>query len=316
MIRQLLRGLVALSMLTAATITPAQGTWPERDITLTVMYGAGGNTDLMTRLLAKHLEAALGKPVVVLNKVGAMGTIGPDYVSRQKPDGYNLGIVSASTIGLAPQLVPVKFTLDDFEYAAGFANPRFGVAVRADSPYKTLQDLLEAGRKGDVFFASGAALNSLNIQKIANAGKSKFGIANYKSGAEVSAALLGGQVQAIFGNPSDILPHVANGKVRLLAAAGPVRWPEAPNVPTVKEMGIEADAESWTAVAAPKGTPKDIVKKVEAAVLAIAAKPEFQEALSKLGNDPLRVSGADFEANVRRRAAEWGELLKTSGLPK
>jgi tripartite-type tricarboxylate transporter receptor subunit TctC len=301
-------------MLLASTLVPAQGAWPEREISLTVMYGAGGNTDLMTRLMARHLENALGKPVVVLNKVGAMGTLGPDYVSRQKPDGYNLGIVTASTIALAPHLVPVKFNLDDFEYAAAFANPRFGVAVRADSPYKTMKDLLEAGRKGDVFFASGAALNSLIIQNIASAGKTKFGIANYKSGAEVSAALLGGQVQAILGNPADILPHVPTGKLRLLASASPARWPEAPDVPSIKELGIEAGAESWTAVAAPKGTPKEIVKKVEAAVLAIAAKPEFQEALSKLGNDPLRIPGAEFEANVKRRAVEWGESLKTMGL--
>jgi tripartite-type tricarboxylate transporter receptor subunit TctC len=313
-IKQTFRGLLAAAMLASSTLAAAQGAWPEREITLTVMYGAGGNTDLMTRLIARHLEDALGKPVVVANKVGAMGTIGPDFVSRQKPDGYNLGIVTASTIALAPHLVPVKFTLADFEYAAAFANPRFGVAVRADSPYKSMQDLIDTGRSGSVFFGSGAALNSLIVQNIGKAGKTKFDIVNYKSGAEVSAALLGGQVQAILANPADILPHLPAGKMRLLASASPARWPETPNVASIKELGIEAGAESWTAIAAPKGTPREIVKKLEAAILAIAAKPDFQEALSKLGNDPLRITGSDFESNVKRRSLEWGESLKTTGL--
>lgn len=288
--------------------------WPEREITLTVMYGAGGNTDLMTRLIARHLEDALGKPVVVANKVGAMGTIGPDFVARQKPDGYNLGIVTASTIGLAPHLVPVKFTLNDFEYAAAFANPRFGIAVKGDSPYKTMADLIEAGKGGKVFFGSGAALNSLIVHNINQAANTKFDIVNYKSGAEVSTALLGGQITAILANPADILPHLPSGKMRILASASPARWPELPNVASIKEMGIDAGAESWTAVAAPKGTPKEIVRKVEAAVLAIAAKPEFQKALSELGNDPIRVSGAEFEVSVRKRAADWGDSLKKNGL--
>jgi tripartite-type tricarboxylate transporter receptor subunit TctC len=165
-----------------------------------------------------------------------------------------------------------------------------------------------------VFFGSGAALNSLIIHNINSAAKTKFDIANYKSGAEVSAALLGGQITAILANPADILPHLPGGKMRMLASASPARWPELPNVPSIKEMGIEAGAESWTAVAAPKGTPKDIMRKLEAAVMAISAKPEFQDAMSKLGNDTLRVSSADFEANVRKRAVEWGDSLKKNDL--
>jgi tripartite-type tricarboxylate transporter receptor subunit TctC len=288
--------------------------WPEREITLTVMYGAGGNTDLMARLMARQLEEKLGKPVVVSNKVGAMGTIGPDFVARQKPDGYNLGVVTASTIALAPHLVPVKFTLDDFAYAAGFANPRFGIAVRGDSPYKTMAELIEAGKSGKVFFASGAALNSLIIQNLNAAANTRFDIANYKSGAEVSAALLGGQVQAILGNPADILPHLANGRLRILASASPSRWPELPDVPSIREMGYEAGAESWTAIAAPKGTPKAIVDKIEKAVLEIARTREFEEAMSKIGNDTIRVTGAEYEAAVKKRGAEWGAALKKADL--
>jgi tripartite-type tricarboxylate transporter receptor subunit TctC len=306
--------LVGTILLAASSLVAAQGTWPSHEINLTVMYGPGGNTDLMTRLVARHLEAALGQSVVVMNKMGAMGTIGPDFVSHQKPDGYNLGIVTASTIALAPHLVPVKFTLADFAYVAAFANPRFGVAVRADSPYKTMQDLIDAGRSGHVFFASGAALNSLIIQNIAQAAKTKFDIVNYKSGTEVSSALLSDQVQAILANPSDILPQLPGGKMRLLASASPARWPEMPDVQSIKELGIDAGAESWTAIAAPKGTPPEIIKKLETTLLAIAAKPEFQEALSKLGNDPLQIPGAQFEANVKRRAVEWGEGLKAAGL--
>ena len=313
--RMIARIMAALLLAASPLAAHAQG-WPEREITLTVMYGAGGNTDLMTRLIARHLSAKLGKPVQVANRPGAMGTLGPDFLSRQKPDGYQIGIVTSSTIALAPHLVAVRFTLDDFEYAGAFGYPRFGIAVRADSPFLTLGDLVRAGKpEKSVFFGAGGALNALIADDLNQAAGAKFDIVNYKSGVETVTALVGGQVQAIVQNPSDILPYVEAGRLRLLAAVGSARWPQLPAVPTVKELGYEGGpTESWTAIGLPRGTPAAIVARLEKEILEISRDESFRQAMSQLGNEMLSATGKEFETMVRRQHAQWGVSLKKSGL--
>ncbi|RZJ26263.1 MAG: tripartite tricarboxylate transporter substrate binding protein [Haliea sp.] len=291
--------------------------WPEREITLTVMYGAGGNTDLMARAFAKQLEVELGgKRVIVVNRPGAQGTLGPDWVRQQKPDGYNIGFVSGSTLALTPHLTPVKFTLDDFTFLGAFAMPRFGVAVNAESPYKTMDDLVKAARSGKgVFLGSGAALNSLILTNLNATHQTRFDVVAYKSGAEVNTALLGNQVAVIVTNPPDILPFVATGKMRMLASASPKRWPELQDVPTMKELGMASTvAESWTGLAAPKGLPKDVAARLEAATTAVANSKEFKAALVTLGADSNPATGAELENYMRTRSQEWGVALQRANL--
>lgn len=313
--KKILQTLLGLAMI-ATQLAAHAADWPEREINLTVMYGAGGNTDIIARALAKQIEEQVGKPVVVANRPGALGTLGPEYVTRQKPDGYNLAIVTASALALAPHLVPVKFGLDDFSYVAAFAMPRFGIAVRADSSYRTLADLVQAAKGGKgVFFGSGAALNSLIMFDLNRLTGSKFEAVNYKSGAEVTTALLGGQVEATVQNPSDILPHIQSGKLRMLASASPLRWPDQPQVPTLKELGYESSGgETWIGLAAPKGTPKEIVQKLENIVLSLPKKPEFQSVLAANGTDSKPATGAELDAYLKKRYVEWGDFVKKANL--
>lgn len=315
MIKSLTARLLAGLMVLACIAPAAVAAWPEREITLTLPYGAGGNTDLVARALARNLEEKLGKPVVVLNKPGALGTIGPGYVKEQMPDGYNIGIVTGSTAALAPHLVPVRFSLDDFEYIAGFAAVRLGLAVRADSPYKTMDDLVQAAKARQVFFGSATALNVLLLSDLNRQTGSKFDVAQYKSGSEITTALLGGHVEAIVQNPSDIIPQVKSGKLRMLASVSPLRWPEMRDTPTLKELGYDTSAsESWIGIVAPKGTPRDIVAKLESAMLQITKQKDFQTVMDANGVDTIHAPGQEFYAFLKKRHIDWGEGLKRANL--
>src|SRR5690606_1369179 len=120
-----------------------------KEIQVVVNYGVGGVTDTATRLLAPLLEKELGQTIVVVNKPGGQATLGPSFVARQKPDGYTVGVVTYSAVAITPHLIDVPYTAKDFEFVGGYGRFRYGLAVQADSPYKTVKDFVEAGKKSD-----------------------------------------------------------------------------------------------------------------------------------------------------------------------
>lgn len=291
--------------------------FPQAPVSLVVNYGAGGNTDVASRNLAQGMEPFLKQSIVVVNKPGAMGTMGPTYLTRQKNDGYTFGVVTYSTVAIAPHLMDVPYTIDDFEFVAGFGRFRYGVAVRADSPYKNMQDLVDAAKKGNgLFFGAPSAPNNLAMFDLAKATGGKLEQILYKSGAETVTGLLSGQVDVIVQNPSDILPHLEAGKMRLLASASPIRWPEQPDVPTIKEQGFPVEIDSWLGVAAPKGTPPAHVKVLEAAVLAAMKEPQVQKNFKAVGVDPAGLTGAEYKKALAEGYEIMGKAIKDANLPR
>ena len=235
--------------------------FPAHEVSMIVNYGAGGTTDVATRALAQTMEKILGKPIVVQNKPGALGTLTPAYVARQKPDGYQIGVVTYSTVAIMPHLMDLTYSMKDFEFIAGFGRFRYGIAVNADSPFQTLADLIAAAKDGKgLFFGTTSAPNNLAIFELTRLAGAQFEHISYKSGGEAVTALLSKQVHVIVQNPPDIMPHIKAGKLRLLASASPMRWPELPDVRTIKEQGFDIEIDSWLGLAVPKGTPAAIVK--------------------------------------------------------
>ncbi|WP_454726317.1 tripartite tricarboxylate transporter substrate binding protein [Cupriavidus ulmosensis] len=314
------RFLAALAAILMSMAAPAmaQQAWPARPVTLTVMYGAGGYIDLLARAFAQRLETALGQPVVIMNRPGAQGALALDLARRQAPDGYNLTIVTGSSMAVLPHLMTVNFTIDDFAYAGAFAMPRYGVAVQGKSPYKTMDQLIAAAKAGaGVFMGSSSALNTLILADMNHRFGTHFEVVAYKSAPEVSNALLGGQVAVIVSNPPDIVPYLKDGRMRLLASASPARWPHAPDVPTLKELGFHSiDADSWVGLAAPKGTPKPVMAKIEAALLDICKNKDFHDVLEARGTDALCASGAEMDNYLRKRRVEWGDAIRRANLPR
>lgn len=316
MIQKMKWALGGLVLISSLGIVHAQG-FPQREVTLIVNFGAGGATDVASRALAQGMEAPLGKPVIVQNKPGALGTLTPAYIAKQKPDGYQVGVVTYSTVAIMPHLMNLTYTISDFEFVAGFGRFRYGVAVRADSPYKSVKDLVAAAQSGKgVFFGAPSAPNNLALFELGRVTGGKFEQISYKSGTETVTALLGGQVEVIVQNPSDILPHIASGKLRMLASASPMRWIELPDVPTMKEQGFDVEIDSWMGLAVPKGTPRPIVDQLQAAALDSVRNPEVAKRLTGLGVDPSPLTGKQYEEVLQTGYVQMGKAIKAANLPR
>lgn len=305
---------------TALAVTCAAASaqkFPAKEVTLVVNYGAGGNTDVAARAVARGMEKSLEKPVVVQNRAGAMGTLGPSFVAKQRPDGYTIGMVTYSTIAITPHLLNVDYTVKDFEFLAGVGRYRYGVAVRADSPYKNIADLVQAAKTGKgIFFGAPSAPNNLALLELGRKTGGKFEQVSYKSGSETVNALLGGQVEVIVQNPSDVLSFIKAGKVRLLASASPVRWPELPDVQTMKEQGFDVEIDSWLGLAAPKGTPKAVVDKLQASMLQAMKTEEVKQQFVNAGVDPTALSGKEYNDLLIKGYETMGAAIKAANLPK
>ncbi|NMJ40690.1 tripartite tricarboxylate transporter substrate binding protein [Roseomonas sp. JC162] len=295
----------------------ARADWPEREIQLVVNYGAGGNTDVSARAFSRGLERQLGKPVVVVNRPGAEGTIGPAFVATQRPDGYTMGVVTYSTVAIQPHVRDVPYTIGSFDFVAGYGRFRYGVTVRADSPHRTLDDLVRAAKQGNgLFVGAPSAPNNLAMFELGRLTGGKFEQVQYRSGAETVTALLGGQVDVIVQNPSDVVSQIRAGQLRLLASASPMRWQEFPDVPTMREAGYEVEIDSWLGVAVPRGTPRPVLERLEAASLAALRDPAVAEQIGATGVDPQALPGKEYEALLARGAEQMGPILRRAGMAK
>lgn len=290
-------------------------TYPAKEINFVINFGAGGNTDVTARTIGKAMEDALKKPVIPINKGGAQGTLGVGYLAKQKPDGYTLGLASYTSMTLSPQIMKLDYKLDDFDYIAGVARYRYGMVVRADSPYKNMEDLIAASKTGKgVFYSSPAFPNSTPFMELNKQTGGKFEEITYKSGPETIGAVLGGQVDASVLNPSDVLPHIQAGKLRMIASASPMRWVELPEVPTIQEQGYNIVADSWIGIAFPKGTPKDIRDKMEKTVLEIMKTQTIADAFARIGIDPVAMGGAEYRQKLVNAIPQMREAAKAANL--
>ena len=307
--------LTAVSMFTVSA--PAQSAYPDKPITMIVNFGPGGVTDLMARALASGMEKNLKQTVIVQNRPGALGTLGPSYVSKQSPDGYTIAIVSASVVTTTPHLMDVAVKPDDLIQVAGFGKNRYGVAVNANSEFKTIADLVKASKGNQsVFFGSPSTPNSLIFFDLGQKTGGKFELISYKSGPEASLALLSNQVAVIAANPPDVISHLKAGKLRLLASGSAARWKEFPDVPTLREAGYDVSVEAWVGVAVPKNTPAAIVNRLEESVKSALAMPEVQEKILQVGADPEFMGSKAYTKYLMDEREKTGVIIKASGIPQ
>lgn len=289
--------------------------YPNRPITLYTGYGAGGVGDVAARIVAKVMEKDLGVPIIVANRPGAQATLNANAVTRSKPDGYEIGVVTFAPLAIVPHMLPVTYTPDDFAFIGGFGRNLYGLAVKADSPYQTVADLVEAAKKKDsVFFGAPGAPNNIAMFDLGKKTGGKFEQVLYKSGNDTVMALLAGQVEAIIQTPSEILPHVESGRLRLLASVSPSRWALMPELPTMKEQGFDVQIESWQGMAGPKDLPPEMVARIEKSLLDAMKNPEVIAQYEKMGLDPVSMTGEEYGAAVRKGLAETGKALKELGL--
>lgn len=311
-----------LKMFSAALITatalvgaPALADYPDKEIKLTVPYGAGGVTDVSARLLAKTMGMDLKTPVLVFNRAGAQATLGPAFVAKQEPDGYNVGVVTFAPMAIVPHMLPVPYTANDFAFVGAYGRFQYGLAVRADSPHKTVADLVNAAKGGkSVFFGAPGAPNNVAMYELGRKTGAKFEQVLYKSGADTVLALIAGNVEAIIQTPSEIMPHVQSGKLRLLASVSPSRWPDRPDMPTMAESGFDVQIVSWMGLAVPKGTAPEIVARLQQSMFTAMKDKDLLKSLYAMGIDPLSITGVEYSKKINEGYIEMGKALKEAGL--
>jgi tripartite-type tricarboxylate transporter receptor subunit TctC len=292
--------------------------YPTKPITMYVNFGAGGSTDLSARALAKAAEKHLGVSIVAVNKPGANGVTGVTELKNAPKDGQTIGVMTFASVSIIPNQTKVPYTPDDFEGIIAYGQYQYCVAVKADSPYKTIADLAKAAKakpEGFSYSASGYPQPFVG-NRMGEKDGVKYRYVNFKSGTEVMTALIGGHVDFTVVTTGDLLPFLKSGEVRILAAAGDKRMPEAPDAPTLKELGYDIAIVSWMGLGAPAGVPKEKLEVLRAAFKKAADDPEFLKTMKTVNLPAINLSGDDFKKKLVDGYKEIGVYFKQIGQQK
>ena len=317
-----LASLVVLALVLAAVVAGAQEPYPTRPITVVAPFPPGGVADLTARPVAAAMEKVLKNPVGVVNKTGAAGAVGMQFVATSKPDGYTL-LLALSSISIIPEADklfgrPPAFTVDQFAPIALISADPTILVVPADKPWKTAKDFVEDAKKrpGQISFSSSGVYGTLHMamELLSHAAGVKFRHVPYAGAGPALTAILGGHVDALASGPAVVLPHIKSGKLRALAGWGDKRVAALPEVPTFRELGY-ADAEFyiWAGLFAPKGTPEPVLAKLRDTLRAAVAEPEFKSAMNKLETPIAFKQGAEFQKFFDADAKRLAEGVRKVG---
>lgn len=309
-------GIMALSLSAGAT---AADNWPTKPIRLVIPFTAGGNTDVVARLIAPHIEKAVGQTIVVENRPGAAGNIGAENVARAEPDGYTflMGTVGTQAINYSIYK-DIRFKPEDFAPVTLIASVPNVLVVNPSLPVNSVQELIEYGKKNPdtLTFASSGAGTSIHLsgEMFKNRTGTDMVHVPYKGSSPAVTDLVGGQVHLMFDNLPTSLPFIKNGKLRALAVTSAERSTNLPDVPTMIEAGVpDFEAGSWFGILAPAGTPEAIVNKVDQAIQAAMASPEMQKRLIDLGAVPAVKGPKEFDAYIGTEIDKWKAVVQAAG---
>ena len=278
--------------------------YPTKPITMIVAFPPGGVAELVGRPLAASMEKALGQPVIILNRPGAGGAIGTTVAAKAAPDGYTV-LMTLSSISIFPVSDPLEgkpapYQISDFMPIALVTADPTVLVVRADSPYKTVQDFVAAAKAnpGKINYSSSGVYGTLHVAMEMFAGAAGIELFHipYQGGGPAVTALLGGQVQALASGPAAAVGQIRGGKMRALAGWGEKRLALMPELPTCKELGYkDVEFYIWSGVVAPAAIPPNVQHKLRAAVRAAVADPQFTAAMAKVSTPISYLDAPEFK---------------------
>jgi len=314
--QKMLAGLFALAL-----SLPVAAQYPERPVTMLTGYPAGGLVDVTARLLAEGMKARFPKGLVVQMKPGAAGAVAVTELVRAQPDGYTFVLTPHSALVIAAQMQELAYkTPDDYLPFINLVSYYPMIAVRTESPYKTVQDLVAdaKAKPGAVRIGSpGEGTSShLNLEEFMRLAGIKMIHAPYQGWGHSSTALLGGHIDAVVAQPGELKGQVDGKRVRVLVAFQPQRHPVFPDVPTAKESGWDVANGVWYLLMAPKGTPAPAVKYLHDAAKEAIEDPKFAKSMAERGIDVDYRSGEALRAGLWREYKAHTEILQRIGMLK
>ena len=310
-----------VASLQAAPAAQAQD-YPSRQITLIAPWPAGGAVDALCRAIAPPLSERMGRSVVVENRPGAGSVIGTAAGAKASPDGYTLVMAGSGSLAISPTLykkLPYEPS-KDFAPIALVAKIPFFLVVNPSLPVRSVAELVKYAKDnpGKLSFASGGPGSPHHLY--AELLKSMTGIEMthipYKGSAPALTDVIAGHVPMLFSDPVPSLPQIREGKVRALGVTTAARSPSAPEIPPIAEVGVPGfDVAGWGMITAPAGTPKEIVAKLNAAMKSVAALPDVQQQIIKLGMIPGGgASPEELQAFIDSEMPRWGKIVQQAGL--
>ena len=308
-------GLSAIAMIAFAGPDPARAQYPDKGLTLIVPYGAGGGTDITARLLAKDLEGVLGKPVTVQNIAGGGGWKGWGTLASAKPDGYTIGYLNVPAIyaGYLDKKLGRKETLESFAPIINHVIDYNVLTVRPDSPFKNLKDLVAATKaKPNTVSISAHGVGGdehLAIIAFERASGGKFRIVQNRSTPESKTQVLGGHVQVLASNVSEIATEVKGGQLRVLGVMSADKSRFLPGGATFKEQGFNLEASNSRGIATPAGLPKDIETKLIAALEKVILSKEHQQKAVTLFLEPQVIRAAAYKKFLKDNEQDIKKLM-------
>jgi tripartite-type tricarboxylate transporter receptor subunit TctC len=298
----------------------AQGTYPERPITLVVPFPAGGSTDLVARVVAERMGKELGQSIIVENRGGAGGNIGSAAVAKADPDGYTILMGTVATHALNPALyrkMPYDAVADFAPVALLVVVPNV-LVVNPDFPAKNVQELIALLKEKPGEYSYASSGNGTPLHLSGELFKSMAGVdmvhIPYKGAGPALIDVMGGHVPIMFDNLPSSTEHIRAGKMRGLAVTTAERAPSMPDLPTIAESGLPGyETYTWNALFAPAGTPKDVIDRLNAAANAAVADPDVQAKLKDVGAVPKGSTPEELASHVQAELAKWAPVVKASG---
>jgi tripartite-type tricarboxylate transporter receptor subunit TctC len=285
--------------------------YPNRSIEVVVPFGAGGGTDALARVFADAARKHISQPLTIVNKPGASGAIGFADVINDRSEGYKLALITVE-LAILPHLGIVKFQADDLVPIVRMNADPSAVTVRADAPWNTVEEFLEASRKakGQVKVGNAGNGSIWHLAAVALEQKANlnFNHIPFQGGGPAVLSLLGGHLDAVTVSPAEVSSYVASGKLKTLAVMADRRVKGFEKVPTLKERGIDLSIGTWRGLAAPKGTPPDVLAVLSAAASKTANEPAVREALDKMNLGFSFADGATFKGDIALEGQYFKQL--------
>ena len=313
--------LLAALLLSSAFSAIAQGSWPTRSITMIVPFPPGGLADLVARPVAEAMSRELGQPVVIENKAGAGGGIGMSLAAKSKPDGYTM-VMALSSLTVLPEADVVlgrtpMFGLNDLRPVARYTADPTVLAVRAESPWKSVQEFVDDAKKrpGAINYGSSGNYGTMHVpmEILAQVSGSKLTHIPFTGAGPAVVALLGGQIDAVSTGPATVLQHVKAGKLRVLGHWGNGKLASMPEVTSLKDAGFNAEYAQWSGLFIPSATPEPVAQRIRAAARAAAQDAKVRDGILGAGSPVQFQDSPDFEKYVQADAKRMVDVVKKIG---